>query len=127
MEESKGSCCILIATDAPFLPRTLERFARRAVAGLVGTGSFISHGSGDYALAWSTAVKQIDTISMEEQPVIQGEFLSEYSVDPFFQAIVECVEESLWNSMTHSKTVEGHKKTIEGIPTKKVLELIGKV
>lgn len=124
MEESKGSCCMLIATDAPVLPRTLERFARRAVAGLVGTGSFISHGSGDYALAWSTAIKQVPTGTKELQPHIEGKFLSEYSVDPFFQAIVECVEECLWNSMTNSETVEGHRKTIEKVPVEKVLELV---
>lgn len=124
MEESKGSCCMFIATDAPFLPRTLERFARRAVAGLVGTGSFISHGSGDYALAWSTAVRQLPVDSKEQQPVIQGEFLSEYSADAFFQAIVECVEESLWNSMTYSSTIEGYRKTVESIPIEKVINII---
>lgn len=52
--QSDGSCMIVIATDAPLLSRNLERIAKRAVMGLARTGSFMSNGSGDFVIAFST-------------------------------------------------------------------------
>ena len=51
----EGSCCCLVATDAPLLPHQLRRLARRPFVGLARTGSFGSHGSGEIAFAWTTA------------------------------------------------------------------------
>ena len=50
-----GSCIVIVATDAPLDARQLKRLARRAPLGLAAAGSPISHGSGDYVLAFSTA------------------------------------------------------------------------
>ena len=50
-----GSCMIVIATDAPLTARDLQRLAARGVFGLARTGSSYSHGSGDFAIAFSTA------------------------------------------------------------------------
>jgi hypothetical protein len=50
-----GSCMIVVATDAPLDARDLKRLAARAVFGLARTGSSYSNGSGDFAIAWSTA------------------------------------------------------------------------
>ena len=46
---------IVVATDAPLSDRNLGRLARRALGGLARTGASLSDGSGDYALAFSTA------------------------------------------------------------------------
>ena len=46
---------MVVATDAPLDSRNLERLARRALIGLVRTGSVMSNGSGDYVIAFSTA------------------------------------------------------------------------
>jgi L-aminopeptidase/D-esterase-like protein len=46
---------IVIATDAPLDARSLKRLAARALLGLARTGSSASNGSGDYAIAFSTA------------------------------------------------------------------------
>ena len=46
---------IVVATDAPLSARDLERLAARALFGLARTGSSFSNGSGDYAIAFSTA------------------------------------------------------------------------
>ena len=50
-----GSCMIVIATDAPLDARNLKRLASRAILGLGVTGSATSNGSGEYAIAFSTA------------------------------------------------------------------------
>src|SRR5262245_30717143 len=50
-----GSCMIVVATDAPLSARDLKRLAARAVFGLARTGSSYANGSGDYAIAFSTA------------------------------------------------------------------------
>ena len=50
-----GSCMIVVATDAPLTARDLKRLAARAVFGLARTGSSYSNGSGDFAVAFSTA------------------------------------------------------------------------
>ena len=51
-----GSIMIVVATDAPLGSRNLERLASRTMIGLARTGSNMANGSGDYALAFSTAV-----------------------------------------------------------------------
>src|SRR4051794_33635725 len=50
-----GSIIIVIATDAPIDHRNLQRLAARSMMGLARTGSTASNGSGDYAIAFSTA------------------------------------------------------------------------
>ncbi len=50
-----GSCMIVVATDAPLDARNLERLAKRALLGIARTGGYFSNGSGDYAVAFSTA------------------------------------------------------------------------
>jgi D-aminopeptidase len=46
---------IVVATDAPPDARNLKRLAARALLGVARTGSSASNGSGDYAIAFSTA------------------------------------------------------------------------
>lgn len=50
-----GSCMIIVVTDAPLCAPDLKRPAARAIFGLARTGSSYSNGSGDYAVAFSTA------------------------------------------------------------------------
>ncbi|HEY9423060.1 MAG TPA: P1 family peptidase, partial [Thermoanaerobaculia bacterium] len=52
--QGDGSCMIVLATDAPLSARNLERLAKRAVLGLARTGSYMSNGSGDFVIAFST-------------------------------------------------------------------------
>jgi D-aminopeptidase len=49
------SIVIVVATDAPLDHRQLARVAKRAILGLAPTGSTGRHGSGDFAIAFSTA------------------------------------------------------------------------
>ncbi len=54
-DPGNGSIIIVIATDAPADSRNLRRMAARAMMGLARTGSSAANGSGDYAIAFSTA------------------------------------------------------------------------
>src|SRR5207248_2164201 len=54
-ERGNGSVMIVVATDAPMDARNLKRLAARAWLGVARTGSSGSNGSGDYAIAFSTA------------------------------------------------------------------------
>jgi D-aminopeptidase len=54
-KSADGSIIIVIATDAPVDHRQLKRLASRSMVGLGRTGSSMTNGSGDYAIAFSTA------------------------------------------------------------------------
>ena len=104
-EPDKGSIILVFATDAPLDPRQLARLSRRAGAALGRLGSFIGHGSGDIALAFSTAEMNdaeaaADTLSARRLP--------ERHMDAFFRAAVEAAEESVLNSLWHAEPVEGY-------------------
>ena len=109
-----GSCMIVLATDAPLSSRTLERLARRAVMGLARAGSYMSNGSGDFVIAFST--KNLEDHA-PTRPTRQLEELHNDFVSPLFLAAVEAVEEAIDNSLTKATTVTGHQgHTIEAIP-----------
>ena len=122
IEESGGSCMIVLATDAPLSPRNLERLAARAVMGLARTGSFMSNGSGDFVIAFSTRnpvpYEVIDGIRGEE--ILHNDFTS-----PLFLATVEAVEEAVLNSILKATTVTGRDgNTREAIPLDRLVEMI---
>ena len=52
-----GSVIVVVATDAPLDGRNLKRLAARALLGVARTGSAASNGSGDYGIAFSTAMQ----------------------------------------------------------------------
>ena len=54
-EEEMGSIIIVVATDAPLMPHQLKRIAHRTTHGLGRTGATSGNGSGDIAIAFSTA------------------------------------------------------------------------
>ena len=97
--QQDGSCMVIAATDAPLCSRNLERLAKRAMHGLVKCGSSGSTGSGDYAIAFSTAY----TVPYDG-PV---EFLNEAAVSALFLAAQEASEEAVLNSMLKATTVVG--------------------
>jgi D-aminopeptidase len=54
-DTADGSIMMVVATDAPLSARNLRRLAARTIMGLARTGAAGSNGSGDYAIAFSTA------------------------------------------------------------------------
>ena len=117
-----GSVVIVIATDAPLSDRNLERLARRAFLGIARTGSPITSGSGDYAVAFSTAAGVRRTPG-RRAAVSALEELPNDKVSPLFQAVVEATEEAVLNSLFKADTMEANGARIEGLPVGDVLRL----
>ena len=117
-----GSVVIVVATDAPLSDRNLERLARRSFLGIARTGSPITNGSGDYALAFSTA-EAVRRTPERRSGVAQLAELPNDRVSPLFQAVVEATEEAVLNSMFKAETTDGHGGRIEALPLDRVLEL----
>ncbi len=112
--EDSGSIIIIIATDAPIDARQLERLSRRAMIGLARTGSISHHGSGDFALAFSTG----NVIPHYPQEAIyMMRHLADTHLNPLFQATVEATEEAILNALLQATTVTGRDgRTFEAIP-----------
>jgi D-aminopeptidase len=110
-----GSCMIVVATDAPLDARGLERMAARAVFGLARTGASYSHGSGDYAIAFSTT-RPSDT---RRPPA--GDALS-----PLFQAALEATEEAVYNALFRATAVKSRSGSAEAIPIDRMRGLLTK-
>lgn len=112
VDPEEGSCMVVVATDAPVSPRNLKRMARRAVLGLGRTGSFLSNGSGDFVVAFSTRNRALSTDSTGSTEMVGNDRMS-----PLFLATVEAVEEAVYNSILRATSVRGRNGSIaEAIP-----------
>ncbi|HLE83462.1 MAG TPA: P1 family peptidase [Thermoanaerobaculia bacterium] len=119
-----GSCMIVLATDAPLSARNLERLAKRAVLALGRVGSFMSNGSGDFVIAFSTARENRRPHEAEDD-VLTVRDLRNDETSPLFLAAVEAVEEAIYNSLLRAETVTGHEgRTAEAIPVERLRELL---
>jgi D-aminopeptidase len=121
-KSADGSIIIVIATDAPLDHRQLNRLAARSMSGLARTGSSMSNGSGDYAIAFSTANRINATERIRNVQLVGNDAMS-----PLFQAVIEATEEAILNSLFKATTVRGKdKRTIEALPIDRVKELLQK-
>lgn len=104
----RGSIMFVIATDAPLLDRGLRRLARRCAIGLGRTGSISGQGSGDYAIAFSTA-ESLRTPHEPESPTRQIEIVNDGSpaIDELFQATIEATEEAIINALFRATPMTG--------------------
>jgi D-aminopeptidase len=125
LESGKGSIVIVIATDAPADARNLKRMAARAMLGLGRTGSSGSNGSGDYAIAFSTAPELRIRID-DKSPIRQVELLTNDAMSPLFLAVIEATEEAIYNSLLRATTVTGNGHTVEALPMDKTEEILRK-
>ena len=118
-----GSCVIVVATDAPLDARQLRRLAARALLGLAAVGSPMSHGSGDYVIAFSAA----ESVRIPHRPragTQRREVLRDEALTPLFQATRDATEEAIINSLLRATTVSGragHKS--EAIPIDRLVEI----
>ena len=126
LRSADGSCMIVVATDAPLDSRNLKRLGKRAFMGLVKTGGIASNGSGDYAIAFSTA----PGLRVEHRPTPHTrmraiELLHDEFVSPLFLAAIEATEEAIVNSLFTAVTttgVDGHR--VEALPLETVLPIL---
>jgi D-aminopeptidase len=113
-----GSIMIVIATDAPLSDRNLKRLAKRGLAGLARTGAALSNGSGDYAIAFSTA-DEVRRTSERRSKVWAYPDVSNDFVSPLFQAAMETTEEAIYNSLCMATSMAGYQgRTVEALPFK---------
>lgn len=117
-----GSIIIVVATDAPLDHRQLRRLAERTMSGLARTGSSMTNGSGDYAIAFSTGNRINANDKLRNVQVVGND-----SMSPLFQAVIEATEEAILNSMFKATTMTGkEKRTIEALPIERVKEILKK-
>jgi len=117
-----GSIIIVIATDAPLDHRLLRRLAERSMAGLARTGSSMTNGSGDYAIAFSTQNRINAADQIRAVQVVGNDAMS-----PLFQAVIEATEEAIYNSLFKATTITGKDKhTVEALPIEPVKEILRK-
>ena len=119
-----GSIMIVLATDAPLDSRGLGRLAARAAFGLARTGTPGHGGSGDFVIAFtvprplrSAADLRGLRATLPEQPLM----------DLFALAVVECVEEAIYNSLLMAQTTTGrHGHTRYALPADEVARLVNR-
>ncbi|MFT5143711.1 MAG: D-aminopeptidase [Rhodothermales bacterium] len=121
--DADGSIILVVATDAPLSDRNLERLAGRALMAIARTGSPATNGSGDYAVAFSTAESVRRTPARRS---VAGfiEQLPNDRMSPLFQATVEAAEEAIYNALFQATTVTGHRGTIEAIDLEAVQKVL---
>ncbi|MBX2962241.1 MAG: P1 family peptidase [Cyclobacteriaceae bacterium] len=119
-----GSCMIVVATDAPLDARNLERLAQRAMLGLAKTGGIASNGSGDYAIAFSTA-ESIRVKHEKPSPLDTVTLVRNDAMSPLFMATIEATEEAIINSLLMAKTMVGKDgRKVEALPHDEVIRIL---
>ncbi len=124
-----GSIIIVIATDAPIDSRNLRRMATRAMLGLARTGAAATNGSGDYAIAFSTATEvrihmaagTADRNAPRPQLLLPNDAMS-----PLFLAVIEATEEAIYNSLFRATTTTGRGHTVAALPIERTIEILRK-
>ena len=117
-----GSIVVLVATDAPLESRQLGRLAKRAMLGLARTGAVAYHGSGDVALAWSTANR---LPHYPKEAVLSVKVLSDFHLDPLFEAVAEATEEAVVNVLLAGKTTVGREgNTVHALPVDRLIKIL---
>ncbi|MFM0174150.1 DmpA family aminopeptidase [Paraburkholderia sediminicola] len=105
----QGSIIMIVATDAPLDARQLKRLSLRAAAGLARTGSVYGHGSGDIALAFSTAY----TVPHGADFITLPPLVADERLDPLFRACSDSVEQAILDALWSAASVtgrDGHRR-----------------
>jgi D-aminopeptidase len=113
---------IVVATDAPLDARDLKRLAARAVYGLGRTGSSYSNGSGDFAIAFSTAESlrvKFGVATPQTRTLLPTD-----GVSGLFEATLEATEEAVYNSLLKATTVTSRAGSAEAIPIDRLTEVL---
>ena len=122
-QDRGNSCVIVLATDAELDSRQLERVASRGFAGMARTGSDFSGGSGDYALAISTARR---VTAAGHATAVAGYPVPDKDLDLLFQAAIEATEEAILNSLFMAVTTTGFRDHARhAVPLDEVVTRVG--
>lgn len=102
--KDEGSIIMLLATDIPLNERQLSRLAKRSMVALGRVGSYCGNGSGDIAIAFTTANR---LPHYSEKNILETRMFYDENIDRVFVAGVEAVEEAIISSLYHAETTTG--------------------
>jgi L-aminopeptidase/D-esterase-like protein len=109
--EGSGSVIAVVATDAPLLPVQCKALARRVPMGLARTGTTGGHFSGDIFLAFSTgnpgSLRSSMAAEEEGRALDSMEFVAWGLMDALYEAVAQCVEESVVNTLVAARDIVG--------------------
>jgi hypothetical protein len=129
VDAADGSIIIVIATDAPVDARNLRRLAARGIIGMGRTGAAATNGSGDYAIAFSTASElrlRAPSNPAERDRPRDVKLLPNDALSPLFLAAIEATEEAIYNSLFRAQTMTGRGHTVEALPLERTLRILRK-
>ncbi len=115
-ESGDGSIMMVIATNIPLSCRQLKRVAKRSAFAIARTGGKCCHGSGEVAIAFSTANRIPPDLKTAIYP---GKFLNENApiISDIFSAAIDCIEESVVDSLLAAQTTKGFKgRLVNALP-----------
>ncbi|GAB5499083.1 MAG: P1 family peptidase [Pseudohongiellaceae bacterium] len=121
-DRDDGSIMIVVATDAPLNPRSLDRLGTRAIMGLGRTGSYASNGSGDYVIAFSTH-PEVRKPRNSQTPIMSPE-LSNGAMSPLFAATAEATEEAIYNAIFKATTMSSSRGELRAVPLARLLQIL---
>ncbi len=117
-----GSVIAILGTDAPLAAHQLKRLARRVALGIGRAGSTAGHSSGDLFLAFSTA--NADALN-DTQELAHLEYIPDAHSSPFFDAVVQSVDEAVINSLVANETMRGcDDHVVHALPHDRVVALL---
>lgn len=122
-EKPFGSIIIVVATDAPLIPKQLKRLCIRATHGLARTGAKSTNHSGDVVLAFSNAIK----IPRKPSSTIEIKYIPDNL--PIFQdlmdAVVEATEESILDALFTAEDMKGFNgNEYKALPVEEILNFL---
>lgn len=98
-ENDQGSIMVVLGTDIPLTARQLKRVLKRAAVGLVRTGSFMGHGSGDVFLGFTNGNYMPESEALQFQQI---RCFPENQIDKVFRLAAEATEEAILNSLVYA-------------------------
>jgi D-aminopeptidase len=111
----RGSCIVVLATNAPLDHHGCTRLARRAGLGLANAGSVGAHGSGEIFLALATGLRG------DRRSPASGAPISGSDLDVYFEAAADSTEEAVANSLLAATAMEGREgRRIEALALNRV-------
>ncbi|KAH8824671.1 peptidase family S58-domain-containing protein [Flagelloscypha sp. PMI_526] len=150
---NEGSILIILGTDAPFVPHQLDRLLRRIPIGLARTGCASHNFSGDIALAFSTQTtipapssgdstasgleqstappvaaptsKKFGPLNIPKASTTKVEVMDDDSMNAFFYAVADVVEEAVLNALCAGKDQIGTGGLeVKGLDCEKVKNML---
>lgn len=112
--ENYGSIIVVIATDAPLWEKQITRLCKRAALGIGKAGSYAAHNSGEILVGFSTANK----VPRESRKgSTRVDLMIDESMNPLYEAVIECTEEAIYNSLCMAEPMSGFKgRIVPAIP-----------